>query len=241
MLGSFLWKSDRVNMVNWMNDWMNACMDWLLFVCVIVYVCVCGWVVRSTCLQGGAVYITDGEGTFTNCNFTSNEARVSLEEEHVDGCVWDVWVHDAVVVPFMYISFWLTHSFAFTNWLLFLCVCVYVCMCMWWVRSTCLQGGAVYVTERGSSGTFTNCNFNSNEAVVSLEEEHFDSCEMPECMTLRFCCLQTSTDWFLLPLSFHFARRVIVSDDRRSNSHSLSCLSLFYYALCTYKWMHRNL
>ena len=55
--------------------------------CVFVYVCVCGWVVRSTCLQGGAVYITSsGEGTFTNCNFTSNEARVSLEEEHVDGC-----------------------------------------------------------------------------------------------------------------------------------------------------------
>ena len=50
-------------------------------VCV-VYV----YVVRSTCLQGGAVYIVQGQGTFTNCNFTSNSAEdVSLEEEHVDG------------------------------------------------------------------------------------------------------------------------------------------------------------
>ena len=84
-------------------------MDWLLFVCV--FVCVCGWLVRSTCLQGGAVYIqsSGSSGTFTNCNFTSNRARVSLEEEHVDGCVWDVWVHDAEVVPSMYI--FLTDSF----------------------------------------------------------------------------------------------------------------------------------
>ena len=69
---------------------MNACMHGLTVVCVCVYVCVCGWVVRFTCLQGGAVFITSsGQGTFTNCDFTSNEAkRVSLEEEHVDGlCV----------------------------------------------------------------------------------------------------------------------------------------------------------
>ena len=67
---------------------MHACMHGLTVVCVCVYVCVCGWVVRFTCLQGGAVYITSsGEGTFTNCNFTSNSAikEVSLEEEHVDG------------------------------------------------------------------------------------------------------------------------------------------------------------
>ena len=84
---------------------MHACMDWLLFVSVCVCACVCGWVIRSTCLQGGAVYIksSGSSGTFTNCNFTSNRARVSLEEEHVDGCVWDVWVHDAEVVPSMYI------------------------------------------------------------------------------------------------------------------------------------------
>ena len=63
---------------------MNACMHGLTAVCVCV--CVCGWVVRSTCLQGGAVYIEEGKGTFTNCNFTSNEATVSLEEEHVDDC-----------------------------------------------------------------------------------------------------------------------------------------------------------
>ena len=70
---------------------MNECMHGLTVVCVCVCVCVCGWVVRSTCLQGGAVYIdSSGEGTFTNCNFTSNEATgslsVSLEEEHVDDC-----------------------------------------------------------------------------------------------------------------------------------------------------------
>ena len=64
---------------------MNACMHGLTVVCVCVYVCVCGWVVRFTCLQGGAVYIFGVEGTFTHCNFTSNEAKkVSLEEEHVD-------------------------------------------------------------------------------------------------------------------------------------------------------------
>ena len=61
---------------------MNAWNDSYLFVCV----CVCDWMVRSTCLQGGAVFIWDGEGTFSNCNFTSNEATVSLEEEHVDDC-----------------------------------------------------------------------------------------------------------------------------------------------------------
>ena len=61
-----------------------VCVCVCVYVCV--YVCVCGWVVRSTCLQGGAVYIYEGQGTFTNCNFTSNKARVSLEEEHVAGC-----------------------------------------------------------------------------------------------------------------------------------------------------------
>ena len=63
---------------------MNACMHGLTVVCMCVSVCVCGWVVRFTCLQGGAVYITDsGEGTFTHCNFNSNSAGlVSLEEEH---------------------------------------------------------------------------------------------------------------------------------------------------------------
>ena len=62
-------------------------MHGLTVVCMCVSVCVCGWVVRSTCLQGGAVNIDiSGEGTFTNCNFILNEASVSLEEEHVDGC-----------------------------------------------------------------------------------------------------------------------------------------------------------
>ena len=64
---------------------MNACMHGLTVVCVCVCVYVCGWVVRSTCLQGGAVIILNsGEGTFTNCNFTSNSALVSLAKEHVD-------------------------------------------------------------------------------------------------------------------------------------------------------------
>ena len=53
---------------------MNACMHGLTVVCVYVYV------VRSTCLQGGAVYIYEGQGTFTNCDFISNYAKyVSLE------------------------------------------------------------------------------------------------------------------------------------------------------------------
>ena len=68
------------------------------------------------------------------------------------------------------------------------CVCVCVCVCGWVVRSTCLQGGAVYITSSGSSGTFTNCIFTLNSATnVSLEEEHVDDCEMTECMTLRLC------------------------------------------------------
>ena len=64
-------------------------------------------------------------------------------------------------------------------------VCVCVCACGSVVRSTCLQGGAVYITNSGSSGTFTNCNFTSNEANVSLEEDHVDGCDVPECITLR--------------------------------------------------------
>ena len=68
------------------------------------------------------------------------------------------------------------------------CVCVCVYVCGWVVRSTCLQGGAVYIINSGSSGTFTNCNFTSNSAEdVSLEEEHVDGCEMSECIMLRLC------------------------------------------------------
>ena len=67
-------------------------MHGLTVVCVCVYVCVCGWVVRFTCLQGGAVSIdSSGKGTFTNCNFTSNRVTgtysVSFEEEHVVRCL----------------------------------------------------------------------------------------------------------------------------------------------------------
>ena len=68
------------------------------------------------------------------------------------------------------------------------CVCVWVCVCGWLVRVTCMQGGAVYISGSGSSGTFTNCNFTSNEAKnVSLEEVHVDGCDMSECMMLRLC------------------------------------------------------
>ena len=77
---------------------MHACMHGLTVVCV----CVCGWVVRWTCLQGGAVTIYQGQGTFTNCNFTSNEASVSLEEEHVDGCEMSECT-TLSLVPSMYI------------------------------------------------------------------------------------------------------------------------------------------
>ena len=71
---------------------MNECMHGLTVVYVCVYVCACGWVIRFTCLQGGAVYIqsSGSSGTFTHCNFNSNSASgthsVSLEEEHVDDC-----------------------------------------------------------------------------------------------------------------------------------------------------------
>ena len=68
------------------------------------------------------------------------------------------------------------------------CVCVCVSVCGWLVRVTCLQGGAIYISDTGCSGTFTNCNFTSNEAkIVSLEEVHVDGCDMSECMMLRLC------------------------------------------------------
>ena len=38
-----------------------------------------------------------------------------------------------------------------------------------------------------SSGTFKNCNFNSNSAPVSLEEENVYESEMSECVTLWLC------------------------------------------------------
>ena len=116
-----------------LNECMQAWMDWQLFVCVFVYVYVyvIGWLVRVTCLQGGAVSIIGygSSGTFTNCNFTSNSAtRVSLEEEHVDGCMWYVWVHDdAEVVPSIYVFLtdWLTDSFL-------LPLSVYCDCFLWW-------------------------------------------------------------------------------------------------------------
>ena len=87
-------------------EWMHACMDWQLFVCVCVYVC--GWLVPSTYLQSGAFYISHAEGTFTNCNFTSNSAtNVSLEEEHVDDCEMSKCMTLSLCPQC--ISSWLTH------------------------------------------------------------------------------------------------------------------------------------
>ena len=83
---------------------MNACTHGLTVVCVCVCVCVCAWVVRSACVQGGAVYIAGNgsSGTFTNCNFTSNSARiVSLEEEHVDGCEMSKSMTLRLCLPYM--------------------------------------------------------------------------------------------------------------------------------------------
>ena len=45
---------------------------------------------------------------------------------------------------------------------------VYIFVCL--VDSTCLQGGAIYLDDYKSLGTFENCNFISNIADVSLEE-----------------------------------------------------------------------
>ena len=81
-----------------------------------------------------------------------------------------------------------------TLWLIF-SVCILVC-------STCLQGGAVSIDHSGSSGTFTNCNFSSNSAPVSLEEGHFDGYEMSECMTLRLCHPYIDMNWIILSSSF---------------------------------------
>ena len=54
-------------------------------VCVFVYVYVVGWFGRLVCRVEQSPFQVEGEGTFTNCNFTSNEAKeVSLEEEHAD-------------------------------------------------------------------------------------------------------------------------------------------------------------
>ena len=80
---------------------MNACMHGLtvvcvcvrvvyvyvyVHVCVFVYVYVVGWFGRLVCRVEQSTFANSGKGTFTNCNFTSNSASVSLEEEHVDGC-----------------------------------------------------------------------------------------------------------------------------------------------------------
>ena len=87
------------------------------------------------------------------------------------------------------------------------CFCVFVFvfiyLVVWLVRSTCVQGGAVYIENSGSSGTFTSCNFTSNKAkeAVSLGEEG----QMSECMTLRLCppCNIFLTDSFLPPVSVY--------------------------------------
>ena len=112
------------------------------------------------------------------------------------------------------------------------CVCVCVCVCGWVVRSTCLQGGAVYIYHGGQgTSTFTNCNFTLNSASsVSLEEDHVDDCEMSKCMTLRLCppCISS----LLTHPCFLYRFNVIVSRDRRSVLISLisllRCCSSYY-------------
>ena len=115
-----------------------------------------------------------------------------------------------------------------------LCVCFCMCICGWVVRSTCLQGGAVYIWGSGSSGTFTNCNFTSNEASVSLEEKHVDGCEMSKCMTLRLCppciCL---LDWLILTSSIDLLWLFPVIGDR-SWSHLFFCFGPVVLCLCVY-------
>ena len=83
---------------------MNECIHGLTAVCVCVYACVCGWVVRFTCLQGGAVYIDyKGQGTFTHCNFNSNSAEeVSHEEEHVDDCEMSEYMTLRLCPPYIH-------------------------------------------------------------------------------------------------------------------------------------------
>ena len=68
---------------------MNECMHGLtvVCVCVFVYVYVVGWFGRLVCRVEQSTFKIVEQGTFTNCNFTSNkQINVSLEEEHVDGC-----------------------------------------------------------------------------------------------------------------------------------------------------------
>ena len=73
-------------------------------------ICTCALMVGSTCLQGGAVSI-EAEGTFTNCDFTSNSAvyAVSLEKEHVDFCEMSECMTLRLCLPHIFSS--LTHSY----------------------------------------------------------------------------------------------------------------------------------
>ena len=117
-------------------------------------------------------------------------------------------------------------------WLDVLADCSLCVWCEWLVGPTCLQGGAVYI--HGGEGTFTNCNFTSNDATVSLEISHVDDSEMSQCMTLRLCPAFTSlTDCFELPAScFIWLFIVILSCDWRSWPHSWLLFSTL--CMCVY-------
>ena len=68
-----------------------------------------------------------------------------------------------------------------------------------------LQAGAAFILNSGTSGTFTNCNFTTNNATVSLEEEYADGSSESGCMTVRLyppCTLLT--DLLLLPLLVYY-------------------------------------
>ena len=96
----------------------------------------CVWFVCSTCVQGGAVYINGGEGTFSNCIFTSNRADNVSVDEHADvheskslraslrlchKCI--DWLTPSYLTTVSFVMYFLIHSF-------------YVCL----VGSTSVEG-----------------------------------------------------------------------------------------------------
>ena len=101
--------------------------------------------------------------------------------------------------------------------------CLCVCLCMWLggrvIRSTCLQGGAVYI-YRGVGGTFTNCNFNSNSATTYVSLEGMSSWLTHSCFLYRFTV-------------------IVPCECDRSWSHSFRCyvvllLLLLLLCICVY-------
>ena len=59
MLALFSWKSDRVNMVDWMIEWMHAWTDCCLCVCFCM--CMCMWFGRLVCRAEQSTLFKDKE------------------------------------------------------------------------------------------------------------------------------------------------------------------------------------